>query len=144
MTDPFYNDLARGFEIEDRVLNQIRQRYPSASLIHKYKGYDIWIPEIHKSMEVKYDPMSNVTGNIVIEIEMYGKRSALMATTADYWAFYDDHIIQVMKPMDIVHCIFTNKLQYVEFTGNGDTVAKKAFLVPKDLLFAYGKQLIEY
>jgi len=144
MNAPFYNDLARGFEIEDKVLAIVRQKYPSASLIHKYKGYDIWIPEIHKSLEVKYDPMSNVTGNIVVEIEMYGKRSALMATTADYWAFYDDHIIKIMKPMDIVHCIFVNKLQYVEFVGNGDTVAKKAFLVPKDHLFQYGKTLQDY
>jgi hypothetical protein len=38
---------------------------------------------------------------------------------------------------------FQNKLQYVEFVGEGDRASKKAFLVPKELLFKYGKKLGE-
>jgi hypothetical protein len=34
-----------------------------------------------------------------------------------------------------------NKLKYAEFTGNGDTKSKKAFLVKKDILFSYGKEI---
>jgi len=139
----FTVDLQRGFEIEEKFLYYIRQKYPSASLIHKYKGYDIWIPELHKSIEVKYDAMSNQTGNIVIEIEMFGKPSALMTTTANWWAFYDDNNFVVIKPMDIVRCIFLNKLSFVEFVGSGDNRSKKAFLVPKELLFQHGKVLKE-
>ena len=137
----FQEDLERGFEVEFAVLEIIQKKYPSASLIHAYKGYDIWIPELHKSVEVKYDPMSNETGNIVVEIEMNGNLSALSTTTADYWVFHDDHVFVMMKPMSIVNCIFQNKLQYGEFVGQGDTSKKKAFLVPKDLLFQYGKKL---
>ena len=121
----------------------IRRKYPSASLVHKYKGYDVWVPELHESVEVKYDPMSNQTGNIVVEIEMFGKRSGLMATTADYWVFYDDIDFVIMKPMDIVYCIFMNKPPFREFVGAGDTASKKAFLVPKQLLFSYGKKIEE-
>ena len=139
----FNKDLERGFEVEYAVLEIIRKKYPSASLINAYKGYDIWVPELHKSVEVKYDPMSNETGNIVIEIEMNGKLSALSTTTADYWVFHDDHVFVMMKPMSIVNCIFQNKLQYVEFVGQGDTSKKKAFLVPKELLFKHGKRLGE-
>ena len=139
----FHQDLERGFEVEYAVLEIIRKKYPSASLINAYKGYDIWIPELHKSVEVKYDPMSNETGNIVIEIEMNGQLSALSTTTADYWVFHDNHVFIIMKPMSIVNCIFQNKLQYVEFVGQGDISKKKAFLVPKDLLFKYGKKLGE-
>jgi hypothetical protein len=139
----FQEDLERGFEVEYAVLEIIRKKYPSASLINAYKGYDIWVPELHKSVEVKYDPMSNETGNIVIEIEMNGKLSALSTTTADYWVFHDDHVFVMMKPMSIVNCIFQNKLQYVEFVGQGDTSKKKAFLVPKELLFKHGKRLGE-
>lgn len=139
----FQEDLERGFEVEYAVLEIIRKKYPSASLINAYKGYDIWVPELHKSVEVKYDPMSNETGNIVIEIEMNGKLSALSTTTADYWVFHDDHVFVIMKPMSIVDCIFQNKLQYVEFVGQGDTSKKKAFLVPKELLFKHGKRLGE-
>jgi hypothetical protein len=121
----------------------IKKKYPSASLIHKYKGYDIWVPELHESIEVKYDPMSNKTGNIVVEIEMFDKRSGLMSTTADNWVFYDDHDFVIMKPMDIVNCIFLNKLVYREFVGTGDTASKKAFLVPKQSLFSYGEKIEE-
>jgi hypothetical protein len=47
----------------------------------------------------------------------------------------------MMKPMSIINCIFQNKLQYVEFVGKGDSAEKKAFLVPKRLLFNCGKVL---
>lgn len=139
----FHQDLERGKAIEGKALAVIRKKYSSASLIEAFKGYDIWIPELHKSVEVKYDPMSNETGNIVVEIEMSGKASALITTTADYWLFYDDHVFMLIKPMSIVNCIFQEKLTFVEFVGNGDSSRKKAFLVPKHLLFQHGKQLEE-
>ena len=80
MNNTFQADLKRGINIEIKALTIIQKKYPSASLINKFKGYDIWIPEIHKSVEIKYDPMSNKTGNIVVEIEMFNKPSALITT----------------------------------------------------------------
>jgi len=88
----FHEDLERGKAIEQKALEVIRKKYPCAAIIDGFKGYDIWIPELHKSIEVKYDPMSNETGNIVVEIEMNGKASALITTTAEYWLFHDDHV----------------------------------------------------
>ena len=85
--------------------------------------------------------MSQSTGNIVVEIEMYGKNSGLMATQADYWVFYDGEMFVIMPVKNIFKCIFESKLQYVEFVGNGDTRPKKAFLVDKNTLFKYGKIL---
>lgn len=137
----FNTDLDRGIAIEHRVLAIVQKKYPSASFVNSFKGYDIWVPETHKSIEVKYDPMSNDTGNVVVEIEMNGKASALITTTADYWVFHDDHVFVIMKPMSIVNCIFQHKLQYVEFVGEGDTASKKAFLIPKKWLFNCGKLL---
>jgi hypothetical protein len=133
--------LSRGIEVELMALAIIQKKYPCATLVNAYKGYDIWIPELHKSVEVKYDPMSNETGNIVVEIEMNGKLSALSTSTADFWLFYDDYVFVMMNKMDIINCIFQNKLQYVKFVGNGDTASKKAFLVKKSILFAYGRIL---
>jgi hypothetical protein len=137
----FNADKERGLVIEQRVLALVQRKYPSASLVNSFKGYDIWIPETHKSIEVKYDPMSNDTGNVVIEIEMNGKASGLITTTADYWVFYDDYVFVTLKPISIVNCIFQNKLQYVEFVGKGDKASKKAFLIPKKMLFNCGKLL---
>ena len=135
------NDHERGIKVEQLALEVIHKKYPCATIVNAFKGYDIWIPELHKSIEVKYDPMSNKTGNIVVEIEMNKKASALITTTADYWLFYDDHVFVMMNPMSIINCIFQLKLQYVEFVGEGDKSSKKAFLVPKDVLFKCGKQL---
>jgi hypothetical protein len=140
-TEVFYRDLARGKAIEDIVLQHVQKKYPSACIVDGFKGYDIWIPEIHKSIEVKYDPMSNDTGNIFVEIEFNNKASALITTTADYWVFYDDHKFIMMTPMEIVNCIFLNKLVYVNFVGKGDTKDKKGFLIKKDELFKHGKEM---
>jgi len=135
----FQEDLARGIKIEELLASKLREKYPCTTIVHAYKGYDIWVPEINKSIEVKYDPMSNKTGNIVVEIEYNGKPSALMTTTADYWVFYDDSIFVMLTPKQIIACIFACKLSYVEFTGNGDNKPKKAFLISKEILFNSGK-----
>ena len=137
--ETFKADLERGIQVENMLLDILKRKYPASTLVNAFKGYDIWIPEIHKSIEVKSDQKSNYTGNIVVEIEFNGKPSALMTTTADYWVFYDGNIFVSIEPKDIIKCIFMNKLQYVEFVGNGDRKSKKAFLIKKDTLFAYGK-----
>ena len=141
MTNTFFQDLERGKAVEISVLQLIQKKYPCACIVDKFGGYDIWVPEIHKSIEVKYDPMSNQTGNVVVEFEFDGRPSALMTTTADYWIFHDDHKYFILTPMEIVNCVFQNKLVYVSFVGKGDSKQKKSFLIPKDILFKYGKEV---
>lgn len=133
----FLEDLLEGVEFEKKVLATIKKKYPSATIINAYKGYDIWIPEIKQSIEVKYDPKSNETGNIVIEFEMSSKKSALITTEANYWVISDGKQLAWFKPMDIVYCIFVNNLKFVEFIGNGDKNAKRAYLIKKDILFSH-------
>jgi hypothetical protein len=130
----FATDLERGLEVERKVLKIIQKKYPQAQIVTALKEYDIWIPEIEKGIEVKYDPMSCKTGNIVIEFEMNGKPSALMATGADWWIFYDGEVVFSLTPREIIQVIFNKMLTYRMFTGIGDMFAKKAFLIPKDWL----------
>lgn len=141
LMNTFKEDLQRGIDVEKQVLQILKRTYPSASLIDKYKGYDIWIPETHKSVEVKYDPMSNTTGNIVVEVWMFDKPSALLTTTADYWVFHDGTYFVSIPPKKIFECIMLNEIPLRVFTGKGDTVSKKAYLIRKELLFSYGKML---
>ena len=135
----FAIDLERGVDVEKKVLKRVCKSYPCATLINGFKGYDIWVPEKDYGIEVKYDPMSNDTGNYLIEIEYNDKISALMTTTAKWWVLYDDNIFLLIKPIKIIECIFMNKLQYLQFVGSGDSQAKKAFLIKKDMLLKYGK-----
>jgi hypothetical protein len=137
----FHDDLAKGLEIERLVLDIYRKDCPSATIVNAYKGYDIWLPEENYGIEVKYDPKSTETGNIVVEIEMSGKPSGLMTTTAKYWVFYDDDMFMQISTRNIIKCIFINKLIYREFTGPGDKYAKKAFLIPKNILYKYGEPI---
>ena len=135
----FRTDLERGIAVEQKVLAIIRKKHPCATLIEGFKGYDIWIPEIKQGIEVKYDPMSNETRNIVVEIEMSGVPSALSTTQATWWVFYDGKVFAWIKFRNLIRCIWENKLVYAEFVGNGDRNKKKAFLIPKKLLFRYAK-----
>jgi hypothetical protein len=137
----FHKNLDEGIAVEKHVLQIIQKKYPCATLINAYKGYDIWIPEIKKAVEVKYDHISNKTGNIVVEIEMNNQDSGLMTTTADWWCFHDGNVFALIKPSQIIKCILQSRLLYVEFIGNGDKSKKKAYLIPKALLFKYADKL---
>jgi len=130
----FKESLVIGHSSEDAVCAKINKKYPRAHVIKGYcKGYDIYVPETDKKIEVKQDKKSNFTHNIVVEIEMPpGNPSALSTTEADYWVFDDgetyiwitpDILRQVVKP-------FTP----VKFIGKGDNKEKLAYLIKKDII----------
>lgn len=142
--------LQEGLDIERECLKIIQRKYPCAVMVEgNFSDYDIWIPERNKSVEVKSCPRCHEFGNVVIEFEMYGKRSALLISKADWWVIYDGKKFQMMTKDDILHCIFMNKLTYKEIRGDsagymgeeGDTSLKKCFLVPVDKLLTYGEEL---
>ena len=143
LNNTFKEDLIVGQEVESLVLDKIKNKYPKAYSIKGYcKEYDIWIPELDYGIEVKQDAKSNYTGNIVIEIEMFNKPSALITTKAKYWIFYDQKKFVSIEVRDIYNCILQNQYKYVEFIGKGDTEKKKAFLVDKEILYSYGEEFI--
>ena len=52
----FYESLEVGKKSEELVLNRIKNKYPSAYIKDGYfKEFDIFIPEIDTSVEVKKD-----------------------------------------------------------------------------------------
>ena len=75
----FAHDLAIGIERELRVLRDLQSKYPDAHRIEgKHSEYDIEVPGKF-TVEVKYDPASQRTGNIVVE---YYHRKASDYTSA--------------------------------------------------------------
>lgn len=134
----FHKDLKAGKIIENQVLDIIKPKYPKAHILEgKHKGWDIYVPEIDKAIEVKADIESKRTGNIVIEISFNGKPSALSTTLSDYWVIYDGYNFNWFDPNDIKKCIKDNNLKAVEFIGRGDTKSKKAYLIKKEILYKY-------
>lgn len=138
----FKEDLKTGKEIEHEVLGRIKQKHPTAFSIDGYcKSYDIFIPEVSMGVEVKYDEMSAETGNLVVEIKMNDKLSALSTTLAHYWIFVTTAVYIWIKPDRIKDCIIQNNLQMRTFTGAGDTKQKDAYLIKETLLRQYAEHV---
>jgi len=128
----FEESLVDGQKSEEIVLNIIQKKYPNAFIKSGYhKEYDIEIPEIDQTIEVKKDFKSQETGNIVVEIEMGGKPSALSTTTANWWVIHINSSELIWIPTETIkEMIEFEELDTVEFTGKGDDVSKIAYLVP--------------
>lgn len=136
--DTFKSDLAKGHEHERVVLRYIQKKYPEAVMMEGYtKEYDIWIPEIGEGIEVKSDEKSQLTGNIIIEIEFNGKPSALSTTKALYWVIWDGVEYSWFKPEVIRKFIKDRKLWASKFTARGDKAEKKAYIIKKKTLWKY-------
>lgn len=144
-TNTFQRDLAIGEAVERRILSYIQERYPCAIKIEgAFKGYDIWIPECDCSIEIKTDEKSQITNNIVIEVEMFGVPSGLCATKATYWIFYDGIEYRKFRTNWLRSFILRSGYKLIpKFRGDGDTATKKVYLVPKADLFPFGTRLWE-
>ena len=106
--DTFTIDLQRGKVIEMNVLSIIKKKYPKAYKVDGYfKDYDLYIPEINKSIEVKSDEKSKYTGNILIEVEFNDKPSALMTSKADYWVWWDGYAFKWFT-RNLIHKYLSN------------------------------------
>lgn len=129
----FAESLECGYAAEDRILREIRRRYPCATrIVGRWDGYDIIIPESGVTIEVKKDLRSLDTGNILVEWEFNGRPSGILTTRADWWVVTDDRCDWMIKPQELSYCIFLNRLQYREITGSGDYSPKKVFFIRRD------------
>ena len=138
-------DLERGKQIEEMFLELVHKSYPLAYIVKGYfKDYDIYIPEIKKSVEVKYDEKSRYTDNIVVEVEFNDKPSALSTTKADYWVWYDGINFTIITPENIFKCINETNQKLHSFIARGDKKEKKAYLIKKDLLWQYSLKQIKF
>ena len=139
----FKDSLVIGHSSEDAVCAKINKKYPKAYVKQGYcKGYDIYVPETDKKIEVKQDKKSNFTGNIVVEIEFDGKPSALSTTESDYWVFDDGEIYMWITPETLRQIVLP--MHAVTFTGNGDNKSKRAYLVKKDIIIKHALKVDKY
>ena len=137
-TQNFKKDLQRGRKIEEKILDICRQTYPCSVLIDgKFKDYDLFIPETNKKLEIKGDYRSCETGNIIIELMMFGKPSALLTTKADFWVIYTGLELLWITPKKIIECIIVNNINSRTLTGQGDTASKVACLIPIETFKKY-------
>ena len=133
----FKEDLKRGVAVEDDLLLRLRAVFPNAKRAEGlHPEFDIVIPELQKTVEVKYDPMSQKTGNIVIEY-YHNKPSAFSVSVADYWVIDTGTKALWFSKDSIFECIICEGLDPVRIVGTTDRYAKWVFLVPADVLTRY-------
>lgn len=133
----FEEDLKRGVAVEDDLLRRLRLIFPNAKRAEGlHPEWDITIPEIGKTVEVKYDPMSQKTGNIVVEY-FHRKPSAFSVSIADYWVIVTGNWEYWFSRQGILECILSEGLEPVCFTGTTDRHPKWVFLIPKCVLVRY-------
>ena len=140
----FKTDLQIGKDVEKTVLKMIQNKYPKAFMIEgKFSPYDIFVPEISKGIEVMSDRKSKHTGNLVIEVSMYGKPSALMATLADFWVIFTGDRLIWISPLQLKNMIVASGLSIRSFVGKGDTEPKKAYLPKIEMVIEYATSVQE-
>ena len=138
----FKEDLKRGVAVEDDLLRRLRLIFPNAKRAEGlHPEWDITIPEIGKTVEVKYDPMSQQTGNIVVEY-FHRKPSAFSVSIADYWVIVTGNGEYWFSRQGILECILSEGLEPVCFTGTTDRHPKWAFLIPKRVLVRYSNAVL--
>ena len=129
----FDTSLSNGQLVEKLFLTKLKGKYPKSILIEgSFKDFDIYVPEIDTKYEVKSDIKSNETGNYLIEVEHYGKPSALLTTKADYWIIYDENNWVITEPNKIKDLILLRGYKQVKTTGSGDTHHKLCYLIKKE------------
>ena len=141
----FNESLSSGKQSENIILKMVQNKYPKAYIKEGYhKEYDIMIPEINKTVEVKKDFKSQYTGNIVIEVEMNNNPSGLSTTTADWWVIHpEEYELIWITPDRIREMLDFEDLNVVDFIGKGDDVSKLAYLVPIKYIYLYSDKIQE-
>ena len=109
----------------------------------KFSGFDFFLANTKQGYEVKQDWKAHYSGNLVVEIEMYGKRSGLMATTADWWIFDTKTEFIFITPKQLKDLIVEQNPPLRQFTGKGDTQPKKAYLIPVQRIKNYASSIIK-
>lgn len=133
-----------GKYIEDNIIERLNEKFPKAynSNINGItnKKWDLVIPEIKKTIEVKGDYISVRTGNLLVEVSGWDGDSGLRTTRADWWVFVTGFRLIWIKPLEIYRFIekypkYSPKID--NLNGKGDTYVKVVYKIKKEELIKY-------
>lgn len=139
----FTKDIELGHEAEEAVLAQVKTIFPQAYRVDGYEPrWDIVIPELQKTIEVKNDIMAGQTGNLAIECQKKtGAPSGIMVSEADFWVIIADDEMLLMGREALKNYVTVGNFRKV---WGGDRNSAEMYLVPlakirqQDFLFKIG------
>ena len=128
------DDLEIGNKIErewlDKMLVAFRETYQTFG---KDSRFDLAVPELNVTIEVKYDPRSQDTGNVVVEYH-HMKPSGILTSEATPWLL--DLVDEEMwfSRAGLLRAVMLSGVKPVQIHGPDDRHPKMVFLIPKDVL----------
>lgn len=126
---------------EEEILKKVLPKHPDAYIDDIGKAnskWDIFLPRANYGIEVKIDFKSNYSKNILIEVEMNGKLSALSVTKARYWVIITGYRYIWITPLQIYRFLELHpEYGRAELTGIGDNKSKIAHLPLMEKLIRY-------
>ena len=140
----FNKDLKEGQKAEEEVLVILKKTYPKAHRIEGYfKGFDIFVPEKDKRLEVKFDWAVRNTGNYFIETEFNRQEkngditpveAGVLTTDADYWVIVDHELIIIIEIETLRHILQDYRI--VTLPPKKTSFGGKGYLIKKDILLS--------
>jgi len=124
--------LEEGEKVQNEFMNLISSVYPDVCIYEdgKSKYADILIPSSNTSLEVKFDVLSDVTGNLAIEYQFRGKPSGIWASSADYFVIAHKDNFYLFNRLALFDWLVINK-DWTKKVKGGDDMASCLILVPK-------------
>jgi hypothetical protein len=97
----FKKDLKEALVIEEQVAQQIIENKNYTRVHHDTynKGYDLHFTRPNQDdlfIEVKHDKMTQLTGNIAIEVSSRGELSGLSTTTSQFWVIVVNNVMWII------------------------------------------------
>jgi len=130
--DNWDSKLAEGNKNELEIIELFKNVFPDIDFYKdgKQKEADLCIPSHQTLLEVKYDAMSDETGNFGIEYLWRGNKSGLAATKAHWYIMSDSSNHHIFKSYHLKDFLKLN-WQYFKKVKGGDDGDAELILVPK-------------
>ena len=130
-------DLAKGDEVEEEWYQKLHVIFQQCQkTFGKDSRFDISVPELDTTIEIKLDEKSQDTGNIVVEYH-HNNPSGILTSEADVWLFATGKEDIWITRKNILKMILIENLKPTTFTGPGDRYQKAVFLVPIETVRRY-------
>jgi len=128
------DDLERGEAVEREWLSKLLPLFHDAYMTFgKDSRFDIAIPETDTTIEVKFDPRSLETGNIVLEY-FHNKPSGISVSEATHWLFVTGEENIWISSEKLKACVLIERIMPTQIQGGDDRHPKAVFLIPAEIL----------
>lgn len=138
MTDEdFRKTRIKGEKAQARAIEWLKGEHPTIrSVGGDVSGYDL-IDDNGYKVEVKFDSLSENTGNVAIEFSSMDKPSGIEVTIANDWLHifkYQNKWVYVLVPVSTLRAFIRSNEQFLPVTNGGFKNYSKMILIPKNIM----------